>query len=115
MTQTFLLQLQVCCFTARVKKIVFVELKPKILKTQLNVNSIEAFAIADVLVQAKRFNKLGTIAQKARVNSKKVGAYLLLLKRHGLAREMHQKWLLTTDGREAFENRLLGVSEVNYE
>ena len=105
----FLVKLKVCCSTARVQKFVFTELQPKIL------SATESFAIANALVQMKKPNKLETIAQRAKVNLEKGFKYLSLLKylglleRNGLLKEIHGKFILTSQGKEAFENRLLGV------
>ncbi len=106
---TFLVQLKVCCSTARVQKLVFTELQPKVL------SATESFAIANALIQMKKPNKIQTIAQRAKVKLEKgfkylsLLEYLGLLERNGLVKEIHGKFILTPQGKEAFENRLLGV------
>jgi hypothetical protein len=106
---TFSVQLKVCCSTARVQKFAFTELESKVL------DATESFAIANALIQMKKPNKIQTIVQRAKVKLVKGSKYLSLLKyfslleRNGLLREIHGKFILTSEGKEAFENRLLGV------
>lgn len=105
----FLVQLQVNCSTAKVQKLVFTELQPRTLNTK------ESFAVANALMRMKKPNKIETIAQYAKVKLEKgfkylpLFEYLSLLKRNGLLKEIHGKFILTAEGKEAFENRLLGV------
>jgi hypothetical protein len=105
----FLVQLKICSCTGRVQKLVFTELQPKTLSTT------ELFAVASALMRMKKPNKIQTIAQYAKVKLEKsfkylpLLEYLSLLKRNGLLKEIHGKFILTAEGKEAFENRLLGV------